>query len=194
MTMMLDPVVGQRVMSEQGLLLLEDLPHYFRDDPQVRGYVDAVSRELERVEALIDTVCDQWFSDIGMSGVMVNEYLSIWEFNLGLPIAPQGMTTDQRGSIVTSHIRKRTAETGADWVSVMNAGFGTGTWGYDEDYADYTVRLTIPYGSGTITATAVLALARQITPAHIDIVVTYSGGGGGGSFIIGISPIGVGQI
>jgi len=177
-------------MSDSGLLRLEDLPYYFRDDPQVRGYVDAMSRELDRVEALIDEVRDQWFAQ----QTDLDDFLQIWEYNLGLPIATPGLSLGQRATSVQAHLQKRVAESGADWVAVLNHSFGTGTWSYDEDYADYTVRLTIPYGSGTITATSVLALARAITPAHIDIVVTYAGGGGGGSFIVGISPIGVGQI
>jgi hypothetical protein len=194
MAMMIRPV---RLMSDSGLLRLEDLPHYFHDDPQVRGYVDALSRELDRVAALIETVCDGWYPSEAESdedAAAQALYLRMWEANLGLPIAPLGLSVGQRGNIVVSHIRKRTAETGADWVAVMNYGIGSGGWDYDENYADYTVRLVIPYGSGTITATSVLALARAITPAHIDIVVTYSGGGGGGSFVIGTSPIGVGQI
>jgi hypothetical protein len=198
-----DLLVSQRVMTESGELRLEELPHYFRNDPQVRGYIDALSRELDRVEELINSVRECWFASDSVKDLIEEllgddslqaQYLRIWEYNLGLPIAPAGMTFDQRGNIIISTIRKRTADSGADWVSVMNAAFGTGTWSYKEDYADYTLRITIPYASGTITATSVLALARAITPAHVDIVVTYAGGGGGGSFIIGVSPIGVGQI
>lgn len=179
-----------RVLSEAGETMLEDLPHFMRSDPIVQGYVDTMAREMVRVEELIEEARTQWFA----SNADQDEYLSIWEYNLGLPIRTPGLTVDQRRVLVSSALRKRSAASGADWVATLNGAFGTGTWSYKEDNANYQVRITIPYGSGTLSALGVLSLARQVTPAHLDITVTYDGGGGGGTFIVGISLIGIGQL
>lgn len=175
-------------MSDRAVELLEDVAHFMRDDPQVQGFVDAMSRELARVEALIVLERSQWFA----MDALDDRFLRIWEYNLGLPVATPGYTPGQRALNIATHMRKRNSATGASWLATMNQAFGTGTWSYDEDYTPYTVLLTIPYGSATLTALSVLALAREITPAHIDLQVTYSGGGAGGSFIIGVSLVGTG--
>lgn len=177
-------------MSDSGLLRLEDLPHFMRDDPQVRGYVDSLSRELDRVEALIEQERAQWFP----AELVDDAFLRIWEFNLGLPVATPGLSPGQRALIVATHLRKRHSAAGSDWVATLNQAFGTGTWSYKEDSAAYTVNLVIPYGSGTLTALGVLALARDVTPAHLDVTVSYAGGGGGGTFIVGISLVGIGLL
>jgi len=177
-------------MSAGGLDLLNVLPHFMRNDPQVRGYTDVVARELARVEELIEEQRTQWFPQ----QLSLSEYVAVWEFNLGLPIQTPGLTINQRAVIVASHLRKRHAASGADWLATLEGAFGTGSWSYKEDVNPYQLRLTIPYGSGTLTALGVLTLAREVTPAHIDVTVTYDGGGGGGSFIVGVSLVGIGQI
>lgn len=182
--------MAQRTLCDSARDRLEDLPHFMRDDPQVQGYVDALSRELDRVEALIVKERTQWFP----TDTTDDALLRIWEFNLGLPVATPGLAPEQRALLIATHIRKRKSAAGSDWLATLNQAFGTGTWSYDEDYANYQVRLVIPYGSSTLTALGVLALAREITPAHLDIVVAYDGGGGGGSFIVGISLVGIGVI
>jgi hypothetical protein len=181
--------MANRVMTDTGLERVDDVPHFLRDDPQVRGLLDVMQRELDRVETLIENIRLQWFPQF----TVTDPFLRMWEFNLGMPVAPPGLTDDQRALLITTHRRKRTTATGSDWVATLNEAFGAGVWDYTEDYAPYTVRLIIPYGSTDITALGILALARQITPAHLDLVVTYSAGGAGG-FIIGVSPIGVGRI
>lgn len=50
---------------------------------------------------------------------------------------------------------------------------------------DYTVRVTLPYGSGTPQAVLAETVLRQITPAHIDIVVVYAD-----NFILGQDLLG----
>jgi len=181
--------MAERLLSASGTELLESLPYFVQEDPQVQGLVDAVSREIARVEELIDEQRAQWFPQ----QLTLSEYVELWEFNLGLPVATPGLTVAQRAALVTSHLRKRKAASGADWIATLDSAFGPGSWSYKENVTPYMVRLTIPYGSGTLTTLGVLALAREVTPAHLDLTVTYSSGGAGG-FIIGTSLIGVGQI
>jgi hypothetical protein len=178
-----------RTMTDTGLERVEDVPYFLRDDPQVRGLLDVMQRELDRVEALIENIRLQWFPQF----TITESFLRMWEFNLGMPVAPPGLAEEQRALLIATHRRKRTTAQGQDWVATLNEAFGAGVWDYTEDYLPYTVRLIIPYGSTDITALGILALARQITPAHLDLVVTYSTGTAGG-FIIGVSAIGIGKI
>lgn len=181
--------MANRVMTDTGLERVEDVPYFLHDDPQVRGLLDVMQRELDRVEALIENIRLQWFPQF----TITDPFLRMWEFNLGLPVAPPGLTDEQRALLITTHRGKRQVATGTDWVAALNEAFGAGVWDYTEDYLPYTVRLVIPYGSTDITALGILALARQITPAHLDLLVTYSAGSAGG-FIIGVSAIGTGKI
>jgi hypothetical protein len=181
--------MANRVMTDTGLERVEDVPYFLHNDPQVRGLLDVVQRELDRVEALIENIRLQWFPQF----TITDSFLRMWEFNLGMPVAPPGLTDDQRALLIATHRGKPSVTTGADWVAALNESFGTGAWDYTEDYLPYTVRLIIPYGSSDITALGILAFARQITPAHVDLVVTYSTGAAGG-FIVGVSAIGTGKI
>lgn len=69
----------------------------------------------------------------------------------------------------------------ADW-SVTDLILGTY---YGLSTPDYTIRITIPYTEGGTRAGAVEAIARSLTPAHLDIITEYDVG-----FLLGTSELG----
>lgn len=163
--------------------VLDDLPPYLGDELLTRRIYEAGANELDRARTTL----------LGIRGGLqpltaTDTYngLSMLEAQMGLPVAPAGETEDARREKLLAYLQARRAGTGAAWVRLLSLALGSTPWSYREGPADFTVVIRFPYAAGTFTAGRVLALARAITPAHIDIIASYSEG-----FLIGISLIGV---
>lgn len=166
-------------VSDKGNLMLEDLHPQFAESPTVRAVMDAVARELQRVEdttqAVREAILPYQASDTYGT-------LKMWELMLGLPVAPAGVTLQTRQSLVAAGVHKRRAASGADWSALISQALGSVAWTQTE--SGYTVTVLIPQASGFVPG-QVAALLRRITPAHLQITTGYTGG-----FIIGVSNIG----
>jgi hypothetical protein len=108
-------------------------------------------------------------------------FLSMWERLLGLPVAPVGVSLEARRSQVRGAVMARKASSGADWVSLVTTALGTTLWDYEEGPGPYQVVLSFPWSEGGYSVSTVLALARRVTPAHLQLNATYEGG-----FIVGV--------
>lgn len=161
--------------------LVEFLPWYFHADPRIRALMAVVAAEAKRIEAAGAELRSEWF--VGSATARVG--LPAWELILGLPVDPVGLTEDQRRDLIVANMRGRHSPRGSDWQAALSRMLGTG-WSYREDVGAYTVRISMPYASGSYTAQQVLALARLVTPAHLAISTTYGAG-----FLVGISLIGI---
>lgn len=169
------------VLSEKGSALLEDLP-VGRDDPLLQAMIDAPARELQRVEDAVDAflaaVAPQNTTD-------EQKMLSLWEFLLGLPVAPVGVPDSERISKVVAHFRKRSSAKATTWLELLTEAIGSENWSHLE-VAPYNVTILIPQASDSYTAEIVRRLSRKITPAHLTLSFTYGQG-----FVAGVSLAGI---
>lgn len=171
------------MLHERTVEILRDLPPYLGDEPTVQRTIDPVIRELQRIEAaangfrtkLAPTLADDEYRT-----------LELWEMMLGQPVKPAGATLIERRTKVLAYVRSRRAGTGASWIELLTLALGATPWSYFEGPDDYTVTIEVPYEEDSFTATQVLNLAREITPAHIDIIPTYGDG-----FLLGVGLLGI---
>jgi hypothetical protein len=179
------------VLSDKAQELLLDMPPYLSDNPLVQSVINSQANEFQRIDDAAAAIRNAMFpsqaSDVSiLNGAYVVPILSMWETILGLPVAPVGITTADRVAKVVAHIRKRNASSGADWVATLTAALGSFSWSHQEGPGAYQVTISIPYISGSYSGAQVLALAKQITPAHLNLTVRYSQG-----FLVGISQVGI---
>lgn len=163
--------------------MLDQLPSYEANEPMIQRVYGALGNELDRMTATMDAIRD------GLTpSIATDDYsgLSMLESQLGIPVKPDGRTDLQRRLTVLAWIQARRGGTGSAWVALMNLALGSTPWSYHEGPGEYEVTIILPLVEGSLTAGQLLAFARAITPAHIDIIPTYGTG-----FLIGISEIGV---
>lgn len=172
-----------RDVSDAGQALLDMIPDYLRSDPQVRGVLDVIARELQRIEDAGLAIAAGAFPQHADDSFAL---LGIMEAQLGIPVEPAGLTVGQRRDLVLAHIRKRSAAAGSDWEAAVTTALGTTAWSYHEDPTEARIVIKIPSGTGSLTAAQVLSLVRDVTPAHLDLSVSYDAG-----FLVGISEVGV---
>jgi hypothetical protein len=178
--------VHDRELSAKGQELLAMMPPYFSDAPYVQTIIDAHARELQRIEDAAAAVLRTMFPATADD---TYGFLSLWESILGLPVAPGGTTLAARRAKVLAGLQKQNAGAGSGWIALMNEALGGSPWAYVEANPvtdPYEVHIFIPFAGGSYSAEQVATLARQITPAHLDVIVAYDEG-----FLVGISQIGV---
>lgn len=151
--------------------------------------INSEANEFQRLwdagQALLDSVFPTEADDVPILVVWTGRLLSMWETMLGLPVAPPGITLADRRAKVQAHIQARNSAAGTDWIAVLSAALGTTAWTHLEGPADYTVTITIPPGGGSYNLGQITAIARKITPAHLDVIVTSGTG-----FVVGVSDVG----
>lgn len=160
--------------------LLGDIQPELADDPIVQMVMQAVGNELDRIETAGIGLRDGFYP-----AQATEPAISLYEELFGLPVAPTGQSLDTRRQLVVAHFRKRIAGSGADWEDALTKAMGTTQYSYLEGPGPYQVTIRYGFAIGAPSAAAVRAFAREITPAHIDVLAAYSQG-----FLIGISLIG----
>lgn len=177
-----------RVLNEKALEWLEWMPPYYADDPFVQGVLNALGAEYQRIEDAVNSLITQPKDlpevtphlDPTVNGAFPHKandslkLLSLWELQLGLPVQPEGMTEDQRRSSVIAHIRRRRAHSERSWAETLTEMLRTTLWSYTTNNG--TITITMPYGASNLTGAQVVALAREITPAHLALAFTYDEG------------------
>jgi uncharacterized protein YmfQ (DUF2313 family) len=171
-----------RELSERTQDMLEDLPPYLQDDPAVQAVYYAVANEIDRIENTANEV-----RELLAAQTADNTYrtLAMWEFIFGLPPEPPGVTLADRQSKVKAMLRARRVAYGVDWVGVIDEALAGQSWDHNDAFASYTVQLTLPGTSSSYQSKMIEAIARRITPAHLELNFTYEGG-----FIVGSSLVG----
>jgi hypothetical protein len=170
-----------RPLSDMGDKILSHLPSYFWEDVMVLQTIDAVGRELARLEGRMLDVrwrlypqnADDRYGLLGM-----------WEDLLDLPVKPDGVALEERQAAVVAHVRVRRSPSGADWVETLTTLLGGG-WTHREGPADYTIEIRIPYVAGSFISGRLSDLARRITPAHLAIWIGFLDG-----FLVELSDVG----
>jgi hypothetical protein len=163
--------------------LLEDLPPYEHGSRDIVGVLRAVVPELERIDAAKAQMRNDFFAH-------TTTQLALFEAFLGLSAADK--SEGQRRAAVEAWMQKMAkGKTGLDWKAALTTLIGP-NWSYEEHIPGdagspdpYVIRITLPFSSGSIKTSEAAALARAMTPAHIDLEFTYDVG-----FIVGISEMG----
>lgn len=181
-----------RTLTPAALDLLDRLPPYFQGDHNVQAYALAVANEQQRLKDAAEELRDKMFPQNAD-----DEYktLQMWEDALGLPVNPAGATIQERRDKVLTLLSDPSE--GSEWVDAITDAVGSGSWSHTEGPAttplgvlgDYELLIEVPHAAGSYEFSVVEQIARLITPAHLDPIVTDGGG-----FIIGVSPIGADRL
>lgn len=175
------PALLAREICAKARKMLKDMPPYEADEPWVIDYVDAVARELTRIEEagirlrkkMLPHAADDEFSTLAM-----------WEAMLGLPVNPDDQDVAQRQKNVVARFRARKVTSGKRWIELVTQALHSTNWSHQEGPEAYTIRMSIPYAEGSWTAGQVETLLRNITPAHLALIVDYQQG-----FILNVSEL-----
>jgi hypothetical protein len=166
-----------RVLTARGEQWRSWLPVVVRDSPDHLAVIHACAVEMERLEAAIEQVRQQAFPQ------HADVLLKVWEFMLRITIEPVGVSLADRRLVVLATLRKmRSTPEGRDWVDNVTALVGPG-WTYEEhDPHDagspppYTVRISLPFAPSSSAYARAETLIRDITPAHLDLILAFPGG------------------
>lgn len=182
--------MSPRVLSDKAQTLLADLPPFLREDGMVQGVVQAQAGELQRIEdaatAILGAIFPAEAQDLVVQTRWTARMLSMWESMVNLPVAPVGVVTTERQAKVLAHIQGRNSGAGSDWIRTLSQAIGSTAWTHQEGPGAYTVTITVPASTGSYLLGQIGAIARLITPAHLDIIVS-----GGAGFIVGVSRVGI---
>lgn len=171
------------VISQEGAVMVGRMPHYYNEDPAVAAFIDALARELKRLEDFLRIMRTQWFPQNAADDY---DQLAIREQQLGVPVKPHGATLEQRRNIVHAYEKARISGAGEDWIILLTIALGATVWSHKENApGNYDLRITIPYAEGSFTTGQVEALADAITPAHLNLAMQFEQG-----FVVGVSRVG----
>lgn len=164
-------------LTARGQQWREWLPVRLRESPDHLAVLHALARECERLEEKIEQVRAQFFPQTA------DILLAAYEAELGTTIEPEGVALDERRQLVLALLaRMRSSAAGRDWEADVTRMVGPG-WTYEEhDPADptsppeYTVLVRLPFAPTSSRYAQVERELREMTPAHLDLQVQYSGG------------------
>lgn len=122
-------------LSDTARRLLADLPPFEQASPTIQRTLDAMARELDRVDVAVDAVRAETMPST--SAIV----LRVWEALFKLPVEPVGRSLALRRAAVVAYLTALgSSGSGLDWEAAMTALVGTG-WSYRE-YASLAERLT----------------------------------------------------
>lgn len=164
--------------------MIESLSPWEREDENVIAVIDAMGGELDLVEGFMLTVRDQAWPDRADDTYGL---LSVHERTLQLPVAPVGLSLEQRQQATRTRFGRRRDGRKATWRDrVSDLVGGPSNWTYEENHPaahQITVTLNVLPSSGL--AVAVERAIEAFTPVVDELIVTYAP-----SFFIGESPLG----
>jgi hypothetical protein len=168
---------AESALTPLGVTFRSWLPVILRDSPDHLAVLHCCARELERLEAKIEQVRAQFFPQTA------DILLKVYEAELKTTIEPAGATLDERRQTVLAMLRKMKATpSGLDWQENVTRLIGAG-WSYSEHDVDepgsppaYTIRVELPFPPSSSRYAQVERLLRDITPAHLDLLVVFTGG------------------
>lgn len=119
------------------------MPEYAQQDRAITGLLDAVGRELERLDDYLTE-----FRTASLPLEASGDYLAYWERFLDLPIEPDGVTESKRRDVVRAAIARRSAGVGTGWYDLLSAILFPETFRHAENsdaagaYAPYELAFT----------------------------------------------------
>lgn len=169
-------------ISDTGEVMLGDLSPELADDPTTQNILSALGREFERLVATALALFNGFFPQ---NVDTTYNQLEMWEMLLGISPNP-ALTVVERRAIVQGYVQQRSVGSGASWVALISVALGTPNWTHQEGPGAYQLSITLPSRTGSPSASAISALAKRVTPAHLQLIVGFDGG-----FLVGVSELGV---
>lgn len=170
-------------LTPRAQAMLAKLPPYLADDDLVQRLCEAKAREFDRLETFLNTIREKILPQNAD-----DEYglLGIWERVTGVPVEPENISLSLRRARVMAGLRRRTIGIGEGWAELISLLLNTEGWEHDENNPSaYKMAIQIPFPSTSFQAGAVEALLKKITPAHLQLTISYSD-----TFRVGISEVG----
>ena len=119
------------------------MPEYAQQDRAITGLLDAVGRELERLD---DYLVEFRTSSLPLEAS--GDFLTYWERFLELPVNPDGVTESKRHDVVRAAIARRAAGAGTGWYDLLSTILFPETFRHAENsdaagaYAPYELAFT----------------------------------------------------
>jgi hypothetical protein len=164
-------------LNERGQAMMDMVPPVLWDVPLYHAVYDSLGDQYEMLHDAIDLLHKNTIP------YSAEEYLSLFEAQLGLTIEPEGLTLEQRKEIVTTFMQRAVLDgSGLDWIAAADRLI-EGIWVYEtHETGDagsppaHVIIVRLPYTSGSIMAQIAEVLLRSITPAATQINVVYNEG------------------
>ena len=162
--------------------IIADLPPYYRADQTALRLLDALAREVDRLQQIAVSIRDQFFltrADDTYGLLAVHETVG------GVSINPARALQARREAALGA-VRRRFSPHGTDWRDAVTYALGTPSWSVIPNYpGDYELTIVVPFAQGTDEFDAVEPLLRPFTPAVYDLTITDDAG-----FVAGVSNVG----
>ena len=108
-------------LHDRTVQILGDLPPFLADSYDIQGALDAMVREVVRIEEATATVRDNFVPQTA------NDYLHLFEALLKLPVDPSDKTLEQRRNSVLAFMQNISASgSGLSWEDGMVRLLGGG--------------------------------------------------------------------
>lgn len=165
------------LLTPLGIAFRDSAPVVLRDDPDYLGAWHALARECERLAVQVELVRAQFVPDTA------DLLLKVWEVQVGTTVEPVGKTLADRRQIVKARLLMMTSDaSGLAWQERVTTLIGP-SWTYEEHDPDVptsppgdTLRVTVPFPPTSGRYAMVARMLEEVTPAHVDVVIVYSGG------------------
>jgi hypothetical protein len=165
--------------------MMLDMPPVFERDPDMRAVQHCHALEVERMESTLQAL------RLELNPLTAGDLgLSWFEVTLRLPVRPAEPLEERRSTVLSVLQRQNIGPGENDWIIAVTRIVGPG-WTYEEHDPDdagsppaYTVRITLPFAPSSDLYARMEQRIRDVTPAHVDIVLS-----GGAGFILDQSQL-----
>lgn len=179
-----------RVLTPRTEEMLDMIPPQFRGSPNIQGAFLAMANELDRIDKGIADLINNFFPQLATS------YISIWEAQLGIGIAPSGLTIPQRQvRVLAAILSARNDASGGSWVENITALIGPGwtfkRWTPPSGTTPPVnhIEIKFPFSGTSGQYEDLLHLMEKETPANTELIINTGSG-----FIVQSSQIQVNPI
>lgn len=165
------------LLTPLGQAFRDAAPVALRDDPDYLAIWHADARECERLAVKIELVRSQFVP------ATADVLLKVWEVQVGTTIAPEGKTDEERRQVIAARLLMMSADaSGLAWQEKVTTLIGP-SWTYEEhdpavpgSPAANTVRVHVAFPPDSGRYRLVERMLEDITPAHVDVVLVFTGG------------------
>lgn len=159
-----------RVLTADHREVLEQIPGWAQDAPEHQALAIVFANESARMRTKAQEVRD------GMIPVRANALtLPLWELMLKLQVNPPGLgVAERRGLVIGKLLAAPPDPSGTTWQQRVTSIIGP-TWTYEEE-AEQTIKVSVPWGTGTQEFQLARRVLRATIPAAWELNLVSEGG------------------
>ena len=168
-------------LNDTGQEFLSWMPSFLQRSQIAAAILDVQAREADYNEADRIDFINQLFVQTADWG------LYLWEESLRLPVNPVDetltpLTDEQRRVLILAKLRSNVVRTSEQWKGIIETYSSSFT--VTVDYENGEVEVNITDNPSEFVKAQLEAAVRSVTPAHLDLTITYGG------FVLGTSTFG----